>query len=226
MSTAAVRIRERSTVFLLAQNRLLREALARVLDKKNDLTVVGACALSPLSMEQIVAAAPDVLVMDSFTTAGPNREFVREAQRLVPQIKVVMIGMDADEATFMYVLRQGALGYVLKDASAVEVVSTVRAVAAGEAVCPPQLSTSLFHYAARQLNQIPSLHVKMSLGLTSREQQLVGLIGLGLTNKEIATQLRLAEQTVRNHVHRMLRKVGAGDRLAVVEICRMQGLPV
>jgi len=226
MSTAAARIPERSTIFLLAQNRLLREALARVLDKKNDLTVVGACALSLLSMEQIITAAPDVLVMDCFTTSGPNREFVREAHCHLPQLKVVMIGMEADEQTFMYVLRQGALGYVLKDASAIEVVTTVRAVAGGEAVCPPELSTSLFHYATRQLNQIPSLHVKTSLGLTSREQQLVGLIGLGLTNKEIASELQLAEQTVRNHVHRMLRKLGASDRLAVVEICRMQGLPV
>jgi two-component system, NarL family, nitrate/nitrite response regulator NarL len=226
MSTAALKAPEPSTIFLLAQNRLLREALARMLDKKNDLTVVGSCALSALSMEQIVEAAPDILVMDSFTSVGPNREFVREALRQVPQMKVVMIGMEADEQTFMYVLRQGALGYVLKDASAFEVVTTVRAVAGGEAVCPALLSTSLFHYAARQLNQIPSLHVKTSLGLTSREQQLVGLIGLGRTNKEIANELQLAEQTVRNHVHRMLRKVGATDRLAVVEICRIQGLPV
>jgi DNA-binding NarL/FixJ family response regulator len=69
-----------------------------------------------------------------------------------PRLKVVVIGMEADEQTLMHVLRQGALGYVLKDASAVEVVSTVRAVASGEAVCPPAMSTALFHYAARQLN--------------------------------------------------------------------------
>jgi DNA-binding NarL/FixJ family response regulator len=79
---------------------------------------------------------------------------------------------------------------------------------------------------ARQWNQVPSFQVKVSLGLTNREQQLVLLIGRGLTNKEIAAKLQLAEQTVRNHVHRMLRKVGANDRLAVVELCRMQGLPV
>ena len=95
-----------------------------------------------------------------------------------------------------------------------------------EAVCPAQLSKTLLLYAARQLNQMPSFHVKSSLGLTTREQQLVELIGRGLTNKEIADELRLANQTVRNHVHRMLRKVGASDRLAVVEICRMNGLPV
>jgi DNA-binding NarL/FixJ family response regulator len=102
----------------------------------------------------------------------------------------------------------------------------VRAVANGEAACPAQLGASLFRYVARQSDHVPSFQVKVRLGLTSREQQLVGLIGRGLTNKEIAGQLQLAEQTVRNHVHRMLRKVGANDRLAVVEVCRMQGLPV
>jgi len=165
-------------------------------------------------------------VVDAFTASGANKSFLREAQRSVAELKIVMIGMEADEQTFMYMVREGALGFVLKDASAAEVVTTVRAVARGEAVCPAQLSKTLLNYASRQLNQMPSLHIKTTLGLSGREQQLVELIGRGLTNKEIANQLQLADQTVRNHVHRMLRKMGATDRLAVVEICRMNGLPV
>jgi DNA-binding NarL/FixJ family response regulator len=213
-------------VFLLAQNRLLREALTRILGKKNDITVVGAGAFSPLAVEQITVACPNVLVMDSFVADGARHEFIRKLQRDVPGLKVVMIGMEADEHAFLQAVREGAFGYVLKDASALEVVATVRAVASGEAVCPPQLSAYLFRCVARQFSQVPSFHVKVNLGLTNREQQLVLLIGRGLTNKEIAMQLQLAEQTVRNHVHRMLRKVGANDRLAVVELCRMEGLPV
>ncbi len=217
---------ERVGVFLLAENRLLREALARILDKKSDITVVGACSFSPPVVEQIIKARPDVLVMDSFTSATSHVEFIREARCRVHGLKVVMIGMDPDEQAFLRSVREGAMGYVLKDASALEVVAAVRAVASDEGVCPPQLCAALFRYVARQWNQVPSFQVKVSLGLTNREQQLVLLIGRGLTNKEIATQLQLAEQTVRNHVHRMLRKVGANDRLAVVELCRMQGLPV
>jgi len=217
---------ERVGVFLLAENRLLREALARILDKKSDITVVGACSFSPPVVEQIIKARPDVLVMDSFTSATSHVEFIREARCRVHGLKVVMIGMDPDEQAFLRSVREGAMGYVLKDASALEVVAAVRAVASDEGVCPPQLCAALFRYVARQWNQVPSFQVKVSLGLTNREQQLVLLIGRGLTNKEIAAQLQLAEQTVRNHVHRMLRKVGASDRLAVVELCRMQGLPV
>lgn len=215
----------RATVFLLAQNRLLREALSRILSKKNDLEVVGSCALSGDSMQEIVSAAPDVLVIDSFTTNLAHVEFVREVQQSIPQIKLVMIGMEADGQHFLQAIREGAMGYIVKDASALEVVAAVRTVASGGGVCSPELCAFLFRFAARQ-NQMPNFHVRTKLGLTNREQQLVGLISRGLTNKEIAAELQLAEHTVRNHIHRMLRKVGASHRLAVVEICRMEGATV
>jgi len=214
-----------ASVFLLAENRLLREALTKIFERKSDLRVVGACAFSPAAVEQLALAAPSVLVLDSFAE-GLHLDFLREAHRRFSDLKVVLIGMEANEVAFLRAVREGALGYVLKDASALQAVATVRAVASGEAVCPPQLSAALFRCVAQQQHHVPSFQVKLTLGLTNREQQLVVLIGKGLTNKEIACQLQLAEQTVRNHVHRMLRKVGANNRLAVVELCRMQGLPV
>jgi len=221
--TAAV---SNAAVFLVAENRLLREALARILDKKSDLTVVGSCAFSPTALDLIMVANPDVLILDSFSVAHGHVNFLREVQTRIPRLSLVLIGMEDDEQAFLRTVREGALGYVLKDASALDVVAAVRAVANGEAVCPPHLCASLFRFITRQSNQVPNIHVKLGLGLTQREQQLVLLIGRGLTNKEIATHLQLAEQTVRNHVHRMLRKVGANDRLAVVELCRIQGMAV
>jgi two-component system, NarL family, response regulator LiaR len=215
----------RATVFLLAQNRLLREALARILSKKNDLAVVGSCALSDDSLKEIISAAPDILVMDSFTTNLAHVEFVREVQQNVTRIKLVMIGMETDGQHFLQAIREGAIGYVVKDASAVEVVTAVRTVANGGAACDPRMCAYLFQFAAQQ-NQMPNFHVRSKLGLTNREQQLVGLIARGLTNKEIAVELQLAEHTIRNHIHRMLRKVGATHRLAVVDICRMEGASV
>lgn len=213
-------------VFLLAENRLLREALVRIFQKKNDIDMAGAGAFSPLAVEQIASANPDVLLLDSFTPELSRLDFIREVQATVPDLKVVMIGMESDEQTFLLAVRAGAVGYILKEASAQEVVTGVRAAAIGEAVCPPQLCLCLFRYVARQSAQVPSFQVKIQLGLTNREQQLVFLIGRGLTNKEIATQLNLSEQTVRNHVHHMLRKLGATHRMQVVELCRIQGLPV
>jgi two-component system, NarL family, response regulator DevR len=214
-----------ATVFLLAQNRLVREALTKVLDRKSDVAVVGSQALSPQTTEDVIAAAPDVLVVDSYTASTPHLELLRQVQGCVSDVRVVMIGMDPDEQHFLQAVRDGATWYVLKDASALEVVAAVRAVAAGDAVCPLQLCASLFRYIAKQ-NQLPSFRARATLGLTNREQQLIALIGRGMTNKEIACQLNLAEQTVRNHVHRILRKIGASDRFTVVEMCRMQGMAV
>jgi len=213
-----------AAVFLLAENRLLREALLRILSKKEDIRVVGAASYGPVAFQQIVSTQANLVVLDSISAVLSENGAVRELRQLNPAIRVVMVGMEADETNFLRVVQAGAVGYILKDASALEVARTIRAVAAGEAVCPAALSFSLFQWVARHKPVIPSLHLKATLGLSRREQQLVGLIQQGLTNKEMASRLNLSEQTVKNHVHRMLRKVGAPDRLAIVEVCRSQGL--
>lgn len=210
-------------VFILAENRLLREALARILNKKTDIRVVGACAFAPDVVQQVTTAAPQVLLCDSATVALSELRLVPEVRALMPSLKVVMVGMEAESATFLRAVRDGIVGYVLKEASAMEVAACVRAVADGEAVCPPSLCMALFEQLANPLTQVPSFVFRRDLGLTRREQQLVQMISRGLTNKEIASQLNLSEQTVKNHVHRMLRKLGASDRLGAVELCRRTG---
>ena len=123
-------------------------------------------------------------------------------------------------------IRAGATGYLLREASALEVMGAIRAVSQGEAICPPRLCRALFKIAAQAEPVIPSIRVRMNLGLTRRQQELVPLIARGLTNKEIASHLNLSEQTIKNHIHRMLRKVGADDRTEVVEIAGVRDAAV
>jgi DNA-binding NarL/FixJ family response regulator len=210
-------------IFILAENRLLREALTRILSKKSDLCVVGASAFSPDVVEQISKAAPDVLLSDSAAIALSDLRLVSEVRAAIPGLKVIMIGMEASHETFLRAVRDGVVGYVLKDASAMEVAAAVRSVANDEAVCPPSLCLALFERVATQNAHSSNFVLRRNLGLTRREQQLVQLISHGLTNKEIAGQLNLSEQTVKNHIHRMLRKLGATDRLGAVELCRAPG---
>jgi len=209
-------------VFILAENRLLREALTRILGKKNDIVVVGASAFSPDVVEQISSVAPDVLLSDSAAVALSDLRLISEVRAAIPGLKVVMIGMDADREIFLRAVRDGIVGFVLKDASAMEVAAAVRSVANNEAICPPGLCLALFESVASRTGST-SFVIRHNLGLTRREQQLVQMISHGLTNKEIASQLNLSEQTVKNHIHRMLRKLGATDRLGAVEICRAPG---
>jgi len=208
-------------VFLLAENRLLREALVRLLSKKTDIRVVGANSYSPTVYREIVAAQPRIIVSDSASLAS-TKALMPTLRSAIPGLRVVLVDMDADENVFLQVVREGVVGYVLKNASAVEVAATIRAVASGEAVCPPALSMALFRSVAEQAVAPSAAVLGADLGLSRREQQMVELLRERLTNKEIAQRLNLSEQTVKNHVHHILRKVGASNRLTVVERCQLQ----
>lgn len=213
---------DRIVVFLLAENCLLREALVRVLRKKDDIVVVGAVPFSPSALEKVSTTNPDVVLFDSASIALTGPRLISRMRQAGENRKTVMVGMDDDEATFLRAVGEGVVGYVLKDASAAEIVIVIRAVATGEAVCPPRFSLSLFQCAARDVSFSLESPQKTKFGLTRREQQLVGLIRLGLSNKEIGSRLNLSEQTVKNHIHRILRKVGANDRLGIVEQCQSE----
>jgi len=213
---------ERIVAFLLAENCLLREALVRVLRKKEDIVVAGAIPFSSSALEKVSAANPDVVLFDSAGIALTGPRLVSRMRQAGESRKTVMVGMEEDEATFLQAVGEGVVGYVLKDASAAEIVRVIRAVAAGEAVCPPRFSLSLFQCAARDVSFAIKPPQKTKFGLSRREQQLVALIRLGLSNKEIGSRLNLSEQTVKNHIHHILRKVGASDRLEIVELCQSE----
>jgi DNA-binding NarL/FixJ family response regulator len=216
----------RVVVFLVAENCLLRETLVRVLRKKEDLVVAGAISFSPSTLEAISAARPDVVLFDSARIALSGPRAIARVREVGQNAKIVMIGMEEDEATFLRAVGEGVVGYVLEDAPAAENVRAIRAVAAGEAVCPPQFSAVLFQCAARDLSYSCSPVQKTRFKLSRREQQLVGMIRLGLSNKEIASSLNLSEQTIKNHIHRILRKLGANDRMDILARCQTEGLAV
>jgi DNA-binding NarL/FixJ family response regulator len=213
---------ERIVVFLLAENCLLREALLRVLRKKDDIFVAGAIPFSPSALETVSAVDPDVVLFDSASIALTGARLVSRMRQAGRNHKSVMVGMEEDEAVFLQAVGEGVVGYVLKDAPAAEIVRVIRAVAANEAVCPPRFSRSLFQCAARGVSFAFEPSQRTKFGLSRREQELVGLIRLGLSNKEIGNRLSLSEQTVKNHIHRILRKVGANDRLGIVERCQSE----
>lgn len=209
-------------VFLLAENRLLREALIRLLSKRSDIRLAGANPYSPAVHEEIIASRPNIIVLDSSGLVFSKARLIPTLHAAIPDLRVVMVDMDPDENTFLRAVREGVVGYVLKDASAMEVAATIRAVAMGEAVCPPALSMVLFRSVAQQVTALSTFSWGAELGLSRREQQMVELLRERLTNKEIAARLNLSEQTVKNHVHHILRKVGAPNRSTIVERCEME----
>jgi DNA-binding NarL/FixJ family response regulator len=208
------------SILLVAGNRLLREALTMLFHKRGDFRVCGGLVCQSDVSSAVAESGAQVALLDSVSVQISHFEIISDIHRSAPDTKVVLIDMDDDADTFLECVRAGAVGYLLKDASATDVVAGVRAVARGQALCPPQLNIHLFRAVLQPWTPFSTMRVRVELGLTRRQQQILPLVAQGLTNKEIASRFHLSEQTVKNHVHRMLRRVGANDRLAMVDLAR------
>lgn len=202
-------------VLVNCSNRILTEAICRILSKKSEFDVLSPKipAEDTVDIERLEA---DVLVFDSldaltkFMTSGNSARSTEKAN-------CVLVAMEDSHLHFLKAIRSGVRGYVLRDASAVEVISAIRSVAQGQAACPSSYTGILFDYVATASRRSSAAEV-CAWGLTRREQEIVPLIGRGLTNKEIAQVLNLSEQTVKNHIHRMMRKLQSNSRLDVCNI--------
>jgi len=210
-------------VYVAAHNRLLREALARILTKRGNVEVTGLD--SPLACEAatLVRQGAEVLLLVSLGAVQEDLVTIQRLHANAPSVRILLIGSSNEDGEFLQCVRAGISGYLWRDASADHVLDGIRAVHAGEAVCPGALCTTLFRYFEREMPELPCASPRQRLGLTRREQQLVPLIAKGFTNKEIANHFCLSEQTVKNHLYRMKHKIGAEDRLNIVQRFRTQG---
>jgi DNA-binding NarL/FixJ family response regulator len=207
-------------VFVASENRLLRDVMAKLLRKKPGIRSVTAAAFSHGILQQLAEAQAQILLLDPGRATGPMLQLVKQFKEATPRLQVIVIGMEADPETFLRYVEAGIAGYVLKDASGSDLAEAVLSVGSGLAVCPADLCLGLFQYVARRSWQIQDVSLQPQCRLTNREQQLMTQLRSGFTNKEIAAELNLSEQTVKNHIHHILRKLGAPDRLAAAGMWR------
>lgn len=213
------------SVVLVAENRLLREALVHVLQQRAGISFVKGCRFSELTTEQICETECDILLIDSLETGG-RQYLVAALNKSAPRTKVILFGMDEDPDSFFMAVRSGVRGYLLKNASSAEIIAAIHEVAEGGAICPPKLCMSLFQLVSQDFHQISGMinqQACIKLGLTYRQRELVTLVARGLTNKEIASELNLSEFTVKNHIHRIMRQVDVGSRHEAVDMIRAGG---
>jgi DNA-binding NarL/FixJ family response regulator len=213
-------------VYVVAYNRLLRETLGRLLGKRNDLQVVGQSAATIEAVQELARSGANLLLLNSGGDVANDLSIVRMAHMQAPRVRIMLLGMNDSAHEFLQCIRAGIAGYVLRDASSQRVLEAVQVVCRGGAFCDGHLCQLLFNYFEKSASSMPSSIVRDSLGLTQREQELVPLLARGASNKEIADQFCLSEQTVKNHLYRMKQKVGAANRLGIVHLCRSHGLNV
>ncbi len=214
-------------VFLLIENRLLGETLVRLFRKRPDFCLVGRCSAADAGAVEVRNLQYDVLVLDHLRMASLPGIRSDDGEQTTVRPPIVLISMEENEEQFFTAVRSGISAYLLKDASADDVVAAVRAATHGEAVCPPRLCFALFRCMARIALETPVQNWETHKGiLTIRQQGLMALVAQGLTNKEIASQLNLSEYTIRNHIHRIMKQVDAGSRGEAVQTIRARGYAI
>lgn len=225
VATCNSKLSQEVSVYLLAENRLLRDTLARLLRKRSEINVVGVGRRSETLKDEILASHCDVVLMDSFDSAACSL-FLDDLLDHVSGVKFLLFGMNDDPDVFLKAVHWGICGYLLKEASSAEIVAAVRAAARGEATCPPKLCMSLIRYLSTKRHEKPdSVDIQgcNQKTLTPRQLQLIRLVAEGLTNKEIAANLNLSQFTVKNHLRRVMRQVEAASRHAAVDAIRASG---
>src|ERR1700739_4279331 len=156
-------------VFVAAENRLLREALARVLTKGGCIEVIATDSAAPFHTDALLDARPDILLLTSRGSLQEDLSAIQQVRAAAPAVPTLSIGVPKDEREFLQCVRAGISGYLLRDASAGEVLQGVQAVHAGEAVCPGALCAALFRYFESDTASLPCASARRRLGLSRRE---------------------------------------------------------
>ena len=203
----------RLRVFVLSDVRLYSDGLAALLAAESSIEVVGACAMDERSTQKIVASRPDVLLIDA--VALRRGDLARGLAVELPAMIIVACGVSEEFDEIAACAQCGANGYVARDASAHDLVTTVRSMARGELPCSPRVSSMLF----RQMGLVGA-GTGLPSSLTAREHEVMRLVGQGMSNKEIAAALSIEIATVKNHVHHVLEKLDVRGRSAATAILR------
>lgn len=206
-------------VLVVDDQRLIREAIASLLGIQPGVSVVGTAADGREAVEQAVALSPDVVLMDVRMPEMDGVEAVGALRERAPGVRVVMLTTFDDEEYVVRALRAGATGYLLKDLPVRELAAAVRLAHAGVAQFDPAAAARLASALAERPGARPP-----HASLTAREIDVLRLLARGATNREIAGRLYLSEGTVKNHISRILHRLGLRDRTQAAVYARDHGL--
>ncbi|HET8616918.1 MAG TPA: response regulator transcription factor [Actinomycetales bacterium] len=195
------------TVFLLDDHEIVRRGLRELLESDGTISVVGESGLAAEAARRIPALRPDVAILDGRLPDGTGMDVCRDVRSLDPGIACLILTSYDDDEALVAAIMAGAAGYVLKQIRGNELLGAVHKVAAGQSLIDPQLTQRVVHRLREQPQDNPAL-----ADLTDQERRILLLIAEGLTNRQIAERMFLAEKTVKNYVSSLLAKLGMERR--------------
>lgn len=194
-------------VFLLDDHEIVRRGLRDLLEAQADFSVVGEASTAEEALARIGPTQPDVAIVDMRLPDGNGVEVCREVRSREPSVQCLILTSFADDEALFDAIMAGAAGYLLKQIKGTDLVDAIRRVAAGQSLLDPEITARVLE----RLRSGPEEDERLAR-LTEQERRILDLIAEGLTNRQIAERIFLAEKTVKNYVSNLLAKLGMERR--------------
>ena len=194
-------------VYLLDDHEVVRRGLVALLESAGDIEVIGETGLAQEAIRRIPALRPDVAVLDARLPDGSGIDVCRDIRSADPSIKALILTSYQDDEALFSAIMAGAAGYVLKQIKGNDLIDSIRRVAAGQSLLDPAVTAQVLERVRSGPRADPALE-----HLTTQELKILELIGEGMTNRQMAETMFLAEKTIKNYVSSMLAKLGLESR--------------
>ncbi|TLS36071.1 response regulator [Pseudalkalibacillus caeni] len=208
-------------VLLVDDHTILRDGLRNILELEKDIEVIGESTSGNDAIDKIKKLNPDVVLMDINMPDKNGIEVTSVVKKVFPEVKILMLTMHNHDEYFMSAIREGADGYLLKDAPSNQVVEAIRTVAKGESVIQPSMTKKLINFHQQKKDSATNEE------LTEREKEVLLCLMEGLSNKEIGDKLFISDKTVKIHVSKIFKKLNVKSRSqAVIYAVQNQVVPL
>lgn len=199
-------------VFLCDDHTLFREGLRKLLELEKDIEIVGEASGGFETIQKVKRASPDIILMDIGMPEMDGVTATGKIKREFPRINIIILTIYEDEPHIFEAIKAGAMGYVLKDITSDELIKAIHRVYSGEALIQPVIATKVLKEFVMMDKRKMRGSKKVLDELTERETEVLRLIALGGSNKEIASKLNISEKTVKNHISNIFQKLHVNSR--------------
>jgi len=219
---------ERTRVLIVDDHVLFRVGISQILSKEADLEVVGEAEDARTAMDAALDTSPNIILMDLSLPSPGGIETTQRIKRELPSVSIIVLAVQEDEDALFDAIKAGAAAFILKDVGPDDLVNIIRRVSNGEYLINDKVFSQPA-VASRVLKEFRELAVygqeaaPIFAPLSPREVEILDNIAQGMTNKQVAYQLSISEQTVKNHMSSILRKLSVNDRTQAVVYAMRQG---
>jgi two-component system NarL family response regulator len=203
-------------VLVVDDHALFRRGLQMVLEQEPDIEVVGEASDGAEAVEKSAESLPDIVLMDVRMPKRGGIDACTAIHETVPSAKIIMLTISDEEADLYDAIKAGAMGYLLKEISIEEVASAIRAVHGGQSLISPSMASKLLTEFASMIKKTDDRQQLPTPRLTDREMEVLKLVAKGLNNRDIAKELFISENTVKNHIRNILEKLQLHSRMEAV----------